>query len=59
MIFNPFFLTWPELLKSVFIGYVGVYAVVWLYNIVQIIFKKFKVPVSLPYKEFKMEEEEK
>lgn len=59
VIFNPFFLTWPELLKSVFIGYVGVYAVVWLYNIVQIIFKKFKVPVSLPYKEFKMEEEEK
>ena len=54
--FNAFFLTWPEVLKYAFVTYVGIYAVIWLYSIVQILFRKFKIPVSLPYKEFKMEE---
>lgn len=54
--FNAFFLTWPDILRYAFIFYVGIYAFVWLYSIMQVILRKFKIPVSLPYKEFKMEE---
>ena len=57
--FNAFFLTWPDVLRYGLILYVGIYAVVWLYSIMQILLRKFKIPVSLPYKEFKMEEEAK
>ena len=56
--FNAYALTW---LNGMFMNYMlapftGVYAIVWLNSIVQVIFKKFKIPVSLPYKEYKLEE---
>ena len=53
--FNAYFLEWHEFLRSCVIAYVGIYAFVWLYGVAQILFFRFKIPVSLPYKEFKVE----
>ena len=57
--FNGYTITW---LNGSFMNYilaplVGVYVIIWLNSVRQAIFKSFKIPVSLPYKEYKLEEE--
>lgn len=53
--FNAYFLQWHEVIRYSFIFYVAMYAFVWLNSARQVIFRSFKIPVSLPYKEFKVE----
>lgn len=54
--FNAAFLTWIPFLKIIIIGYVAIYGCIWLYSIFQVVARRFKIPVSVPYKEFKLEE---
>ena len=54
--FNNVFITWPQSVQFIIISYVAIFALIWLYSVVQVILRKFKIPVSMPYKEFKVED---
>lgn len=60
-IFNGYAVTWwnGNVMNYLIAPYVGVYAIVWLNSIRQVVFRSFKIPVSLPYKEFNVVEEDK
>jgi len=53
--FNAYTITWLDgaFMNYILAPFVGVYVIIWLNGIRQTIFKSFKIPVSLPYKDFK------
>lgn len=53
VVFNAIFMStaWGETLVKVCSFFVGVYGVCWLYDIIRVCTRKFKIPVSLPKKE--------
>lgn len=54
--YNAFFVEWHAIIQYSIILFVGIYAFVWLNSIRQIVFRSFKIPVSLPFKELQVED---
>lgn len=53
VVFNAYFMStsWGETLVKVLAFFVGIYGLCWLYDILRVCTKRFKIPVSLPKKE--------